>query len=80
MTIATALHGLDWRKLRLTRNESLRMLMAGTAWGVAVSAGLAGMTFWNCGMICQDDLIKTTAVSVAAGILAIGPLAAYGQR
>ena len=79
MTV-TALHGLKWRKLRLTRNDALRMLTAGTAWGVAVSAGLTGMTFWNCGMICQDDLVKTTALSIVAGILAIGPLAAYGRR
>jgi hypothetical protein len=78
--ISTTLGTFDWRKLRLTRNEALRMLMAGTAWGVAVSAGLTGMTFWNCGMICQHDLVVTTALSVAAGILAIGPLAAYGRR
>ncbi len=80
MMFATVLNGFDWRKLRLTRSEALRMLMAGIAWGVAVSAGLAGMTLWNCGMICQDDLVKTTMLSVAAGILAIGPLAAYGRR
>jgi hypothetical protein len=80
MSFATALTGFSWRKLQLTRKEMLRMLMAGTAWGVAMSAGLAGMTFWNCGMICQDDLIKTTTLSFIAGILAIGPLAAYGRR
>ena len=80
MTFAAALNTFEWRKLRLTRNEVLRMLIAGTSWGVAMSAGLAGMTFWNCGMICQDDLIKTTALSIAAGILTIGPLAAYGHR
>ena len=80
MTIATALNGFDWQKLRLAKSEVQRMLIAGTAWGVAMSAGLAGMTFWNCGMICQHDLMVTTALSVAAGILAIGPIAAYGRR
>lgn len=80
MMIATALHKFDWRKLRLTRSEALRMLIAGTAWGIAMSAGLASMTFWKYGMICQDDLIVTTALSVVAGIFAIGPLAAYGRR
>ena len=78
--LATALGRFDWRKLRLTRAEALRMLTAGTAWGVAMSAGLAGLTLWNCGMICQDDLIKTAVLSIAAGIVAIGPLAAYGRR
>jgi hypothetical protein len=78
--ISTTLEAFDWRKLRLTRNEALRMLIAGAAWGVAVSAGLTGMTFWNCGMICRHDLVVTTALSVAAGIIAIGPLAAYGRR
>jgi len=80
MTFATTLNDVDWRKLRLTRKEAGRMLMAGTTWGVATSAGLTGMTFWNCGMICQNDLVVTTALSVTAGILAIGPLAAYGRR
>jgi integral membrane sensor domain MASE1 len=78
--ISTTLGAFDWRTLRLTRNEALRMLIAGATWGVAVSASLTGMTLWNCGMICQHDLIVTTALSVAAGIIAIGPLAAYGRR
>ncbi len=78
--IATALNKFEWQKLPLTKREALRMLIAGTAWGIAMSAGLAGITFWNCGMICQHDLVVTTTLSVAAGILAIGPLAAYGRR
>lgn len=80
MTIATALNEFDWQKLRLTRSEMRRMLVAGTAWGTAMSAGIAGMTFWNYGMICPDDIAVTTAISIAAGILAIGPIAAYGRR
>jgi hypothetical protein len=77
MMIVTA---IDWRKLLLTKSELLRMLSAGTAWGIAVSAGIEGMTFWNYNMICSDDVAITTAVSIAAGILAIGPIAAYGGR
>ena len=80
MMITSALNKFEWQKLRLTRSEARRMLIAGTAWGAAMSAALTGMTFWNCGMICQDDLIRTTTLSVVAGILAIGPLAAYGRR
>jgi hypothetical protein len=80
LMIATALNKFEWQKLWLTRTEVLRMLIAGSAWGIAMSVGLAGMTFWNCGMICQHDLLVSTALSVGAGILAIGPLAAYGRR
>ena len=32
--IATTLDKFEWRKLRLTRNEALRMLLVGTAWGI----------------------------------------------
>jgi len=80
MTLATALNRFEWQKLRLTKSAVLRMLIAGTAWGLMMSAGLAGMALWNDGMICLDDTMMTTAVSVAAGILAIGPIAAFGRR
>jgi hypothetical protein len=80
MMIAAALNRFDWQTLRLTKSEGLRMLVAGTAWGLAMSAGIAGMTFWNCAMVCPDDIVFTTALSVVAGIFAIGPLAAYGRR
>ena len=76
---ATALQ-LNWQKLRLAQTDFVRMLAAGTAWGTALTAGLAGLTFWNCGMICPDDIAITAAISSVAGILAIGPIAAYGRR
>jgi hypothetical protein len=80
MMIATAFNSFDWQKLRLTKSAVLRMLIAGSAWGFAMSAGLAGMALWNDGMICSDDVVMTTVISVAAGILAIGPIAAFGRR
>ena len=80
MMTATTFTRFDLQKLRLTKLEALRMLTAGTAWGLAMSAGIAGMTFWSCGMECPDDIAATTALSVSAGILGIGPLAAYGRR
>jgi hypothetical protein len=80
MMIAAAFNRFDWQILRLTKSEALRMLVAGTAWGLAMSAGIAGMTFWKYAMVCPDDIVVTTVLSVAAGILAIGPLAAYGRR
>ena len=78
--IATALQKFDWQKLKLKKSELLRTLIAGTAWGIAMAAGIASMTFWNYNMICSDDVAVTTVISIAAGILAIGPIAAYGRR
>jgi hypothetical protein len=78
--IATALRTFDWQKLLLTKSEMQRMLFAGTAWGAAMSAGIAGMTFWSCDIICMEHVAMTAAISVSAGILAIGPVAAYGRR
>ncbi|HXF87614.1 MAG TPA: hypothetical protein VNK48_04570 [Xanthobacteraceae bacterium] len=80
MTWTSTLHRFDWHRLRLTKSETLRLLAAGTAWGLATSAGLAGLTAWNYGMLCIPDVLATTLVAVAAGILTIGPIAAYARR
>ena len=66
------------RRLRLDRRAALRMLAAGTAWGLVLTAGFAGLALWNCGMVCPDDLALTAATAIAAGILTIGPLAGLG--
>ena len=78
--IATLFNRFDWQTLQLTRPEVLRMLVAGSEWGFAMSVGIAGMTFWKYAMICPDEIAVTTLLSVIAGIVAIGPLAAYGRR
>ena len=78
--IAAALRRFELRMLLLTKSELLRLLIAGSAWGIATSAGITAMTFWNYNVICSDDILVTTALSVIAGILAIGPVAAYGRR
>jgi hypothetical protein len=65
---------------RLDRGAALRMLAAGTAWGIAMTAGFAGLALWDCGTVCPDDVALTAATSIAAGILTIGPLAAFGRR
>ena len=77
---ATELNRFDWQKLRLSKPEFLRMLLAGSLWGLALSAGLAGLSAWNHGMVCPDDIAITTAISIVTGIFAIGPIAAYGRR
>jgi len=77
---AIALTTFEWSKLKLTRQECLRGLIAGTAWGLALTAGLAAMTAWSCGGICLPEVAVNAGLSLAAGILGIGPVAAYGRR
>jgi hypothetical protein len=57
-----------------------RGLIAGSAWGIAMGAMLAAVSAWNCGVVCVPDAALTTAISIAAGICTIGPLAAFGAR
>jgi hypothetical protein len=78
--IATALNRLDWTKLHLTQRDYLRGVLAGSAWGLTVTAGLAAMSAWEYGGICVPELVVNTGLSLAGGILAIGPVAAYGGR
>jgi hypothetical protein len=62
-------------QLRLDRARVLRGIAAGVAWGGTVSAALLALSFYQCGTICFGQIVDTTALSVAAGIVAIGPLA-----
>jgi F0F1-type ATP synthase assembly protein I len=64
---------------RLSMRASLRVLMAGSAWGVIFSGGMVAYALANCGFVCLDDAALMTATSVAAGIVTIGPLAAFGR-
>ncbi len=57
-----------------------RALFAGTGWGVVIGIGLPVLGFFDCGMICLPDIAMTTAVAIPAGIVAIGPLAAFGRK
>ena len=56
-----------------------RGLLAGSAWGVALAAGLVTLNAMQCGALCVPDALATLAVSVPAGIVTIGPLAALGR-
>lgn len=72
MTAALALH--------FNRTVLLRGILAGSAWGLALSAGFFGIALWQCGLPCPDDVAFTTLVSVATGLVTIGPLAAFAKR
>jgi hypothetical protein len=65
--------GLDPRML-------MRGIAGGTAWGVAVAVALLALSFYQCGTICLGQIVETTVLSVAAGILTIGPLALFRRE
>jgi hypothetical protein len=71
MTTA-ALARLDVTALR-------RMIGAGAAWGLSTTLGLAAWQV-SCGAICLSDIAFTGTLATAAGILTIGPLAAFYPR
>jgi hypothetical protein len=64
---------------RLDRHAALRMLGAGSAWGLVMAAGFLGYALWSCGSLCLEDVALVTVTSIAAGILTIGPLAAWAN-
>ena len=78
--IATALNAFDWSRLRPTKRDWLRAVAAGSTFGLVLTIGLAAMTTWQCGGICVPELEVNAVLSLAGGILGIGPVAAYGGR
>jgi hypothetical protein len=64
----------------MTRAALTRAVVAGTAWGLIMGSGLALLSLRDCGGICVPDAALTTAISIVAGILTIGPVAALGRR
>ena len=71
MALSAALH-----LPRLTRRTAFRAVVAGVAWGAVFTTGFT-IYAWGCDAVCLDDVLVTAATSVAAGIVAIGPLAAF---
>jgi hypothetical protein len=63
---------LRWNKPG--RGTILRGVTAGTAWGLIVAAALLALSFHQGGTICLGQMVETTVLSIAAGIVAIGPL------
>jgi len=69
MASALALHS--------DRAAMIGMLVAGTVWGLTLSAGFFINALLNCGPPCPEDIAAVTALCIATGILTIGPLAAF---
>ncbi|MFZ5693739.1 MAG: hypothetical protein ACOY5F_21095 [Pseudomonadota bacterium] len=62
-------------RLRFDRTALTRAIAGGVAWGAAVAGGLLAVTFAQCGTICLGQIVETLALSAAAGLVTIGPLA-----
>ncbi len=67
--------GLTLPRLNFDRRTILRGVSAGAAWGMVVSTALLGLSFYHCGTICLGQIVDTAALSMLAGIFAIGPVA-----
>ena len=78
--VAAALRRFDWQQLRPTQAEFVRMLAAGSAWGIAITSGITGMNLCNYGVVCLDEVAMAAAIAIPAGIFTIGPIAIYGRR
>jgi len=74
------MHAVTLPPLNLERATILRGIAAGTLWGAAVSAALLGLSFYQCGSICLGQIVDTTALSLLAGIVAIGPLMLFRRE
>ncbi len=66
--------------LNLHRHAVMRGLAGGCAWGITVAAALIALTFYQCGTICLGQIVDTTAMSIAAGMLTIGPLVTFRRE
>lgn len=57
-----------------------RVLAAGAIWGLTVAAGLCALNTLQCGLPCPADIAFTTILSVAVGMVTIGPVVAFHSR
>ena len=63
---------------RLTKAILLRMLVAGSSWGLVLAGGLIFTRFRDTGLVCIDDVIWTTTAALLGGNLLFGPLVVLG--
>ena len=74
------LNALALQRPTLDRATLLRGVAAGSVWGVVVSGALLSLSFYQCGTICLNQIVDTTALSMLAGIVAIGPIAMFKRN
>ena len=80
MMIANTLNTFDGSKLRLTKRDCLRAIVAGSAFGLLLTIELTAITVWQCVGVCLPEIAVNAGLSLAGGIFGIGPIAAYGGQ
>ena len=68
------------RRWSLSKRDIARGLAVGAAFSVILTTGFAAMSAWQCGGVCLPEAAGNAALSLAAGIFGLGPVAAYGER
>jgi hypothetical protein len=79
-TIASAVHTPARSRLALTKHQALRALAAGLTFGAILTGGFTAMAAWQCGGVCLPEVVDNAMLLFTAGILGLGPVAAYGRR
>ena len=67
-------------RLALTHRDIARGLAASVAFCVILTTGFAVMSAWQCGGVCLPETVDNAMLSLAAGLIGLGPVAAYGGR
>ncbi|HET9716301.1 MAG TPA: hypothetical protein VFP60_08965 [Pseudolabrys sp.] len=64
----------------LNTRRIMRLLIAGTTWGLLLSIGFLGIAMRRCGLPCPNDVLVVTTLCIVTGILTVGPVAVFGCR
>ena len=67
-------------RFALSRRDVTRGFLAGVAFCIVLTTGFAAMSSWQCGGVCLPETADNAMLSLAAGLLGLGPVAAYGGR
>ena len=68
------------RRWSLRKRDIGRGLLAGAAFCTILATGFAAMSAWQCGGVCLPEIADNAMLSLVAGGLGLGPVAAYGGR
>ncbi len=77
---ALALRHRQFPSLRLPGGPAFRAIAGGTLWGLCLSGGLLTVSYQSCSTICPGDALITTAMSLVAGIITIGPVTVLSAK
>ena len=80
MTTASVAPVALWSRLTLDKRDVMRGAGAGVAFCVALTLGFAAMSAAQCGGVCLPEVAGNAVLSLMAGVVGLGPVAAYGGR